>query len=1356
MSWIFAATEATANEPFGLPLIRLSEGMTAAQCRSPSRVPDSVEVADAELPCRQMKIVQQRLNTMVDAQTFPGRPEMFEPVVPDPPEEEGADCDIECLYIKEKIAMIEAEIANEEVVNICLSASALPQQTIEEHNLIDDDAINTFCNALTSDADRRRQALIGPYYATHRAHYANEDGLCDIDCTFEAIEAFGGTLRSAFVRLIALATAATIPLDRDDQNLNQDWWWELPEPYRAQPFLANRSAMIIEDINMWIQKAGLWVFANAGTEDGFNNNGLKDANGNFRPAPGDYDFILLELINFMYALKDRPDLLSDESVRALVFKRWDQDQADVEEFFKANAVAMPAAWADTNVPFAGQNFAREMIAAPDIPAFGGADDDLIDLDTLLLSETENHVLMTLVHYYLMNQWISEDYRDNLEDVTAQDGFDSPTQWYAYEGTSLERTLRDVIARVTHKGFFETNARPYQHYSMHALLVLASFAENPLIRTEAENALHYLTTKFTFQSLDGRRTTPSRRNCEYAHWMPLHGRDGTSFWIGLLSGAMKWNDSPYGMRPSLIDPNACFVDGATDCHWPEFNGKKDRTGNDSLGEAIAANGNELNDDTIDAGFTAKAIWGIFSRYRLPRPVHAFLLKRPTGYYARMMAQFDRKHYFPGTVSDALETGALLQFPVQNFNPEAALEIGGPRYFEGSSAADSTTYDNERVPEFYFGADGIVNVAGGIYNPYMFTLENGYRIPFNPLGPGCNGAEDFKDDALKAQKKKTENYDGLSRPYTILTEVPTVMSPVQGTGNQPIIDYYRPFGIDSKYTLEALNDQLPMMRGDSVDWFKSANSSTYKNFSYGYRVRRTGSLAGWGAYALLGGGFPQDLAKKWLDCSVQVDDFIEGVLPDESLNCPAPVPYMEFAYGTSPPLSNAKSALFRLYDLRAFHQAQGQSGFLLITARVRKYLRDIYPWSQRVARGFWEIVPARAFDADLSAPAILSSLRAGIEALNNPNGFKLGVIGDDKDFSYRLFMSRETLRLDQRYGAVWQRWPPTLDEGRVQGIIGIQEPDGTGVPRSEVFQEFMDEPHMNDLPLIDVKALDSSYAFLKDENNSYIYYACARNGWLYVNNPDDGSWLFLDSRRGAGFEDDEDLPTPYWQFGTFSDDQPWAAQCGGTGSGGWNPSPPDNGVPTDCSGEESCPEPPPGDDPDDGQDSDGGDGSGCVPSFTTCLTPSQCQHGQICALIPGADSQRRCTCPRPRRADLVPLHPFPTELPGGIDGEGLPGFYFCLPQIGGGASDRVQVRVRNIGAALAGPSTVTIGFNDGSVDTSAIGELAPNEEAMRVFNIPQACAMLGSCGFEVTVDSEDEVVEENGANNRVSSHCVEPQG
>jgi hypothetical protein len=168
------------------------------------------------------------------------------------------------------------------------------------------------------------------------------------------------------------------------------------------------------------------------------------------------------------------------------------------------------------------------------------------------------------------------------------------------------------------------------------------------------------------------------------------------------------------------------------------------------------------------------------------------------------------------------------------------------------------------------------------------------------------------------------------------------------------------------------------------------------------------------------------------------------------------------------------------------------------------------------------------------------------------------------------SREIVKLDQEYGAVF-RDLFTSDEGRVQGILEVQDPDGNTYSKADVFIGFMDTNRMDDLPLIDVKAVEPDYLFTKAKGGKFVYYACARDGWLFVNNPEDGSYLFADSRRGRGFENAPVLTTPYFVAGQFADDVPWGALCGYGGGSGWTPAPPDNGNPDQCSDPKLCARP-----------------------------------------------------------------------------------------------------------------------------------------------------------------------------------------
>jgi hypothetical protein len=966
------APDLTSSAAIGRPMIDLG-GLSPADCRRPSRMPAGVDEANALLPCRQLKIVQHHLSSLLREESFRAEPQ---------------------------------EIGQDDLPDL-------------------------------ADGDRRRQLFFGPYWSTYQG--VTEE---------ERERAFDDDLRRAFPRLMAVLVASTHPTDIDDGG--DDWWWELPAIYQQERDLAARARMMRDDVNRWIQQAGIHLYRNVGTSDKIDE-GISE---------GDMDFPLIELVSFLHQFRDRPDLLDDDSVWTLLHKSWPEQSFNW---------LVEAGWMKTNIPVSGQDFDEALW-------FG----DHFATDDYSFAETENHVLMTLAHFYLINQWVTNDYRGNLvgDRAPVPPAGWTAEDWWAVDGDELVQIIRDVAARPVHSGMFEDNARPYQQSSFRALLALASFAEDETIRTEAENALHFLATTFTFQSLDGRRWTPMRRNCEYAGRLEMYVSDGLSAAIGVLSGAYKWNDSPYGLKHTYpFNYDGCLSD--PDCHWRTYSFKSDVERDDTLSDRIPTDSRELEDDVVlDLFPQGHALYAAFSPYRLPRALHGFLIDKHHGFFARMMPKYDRRHY-------GFDTDDLVF----------------PEYFDGDEAFDSGLYNNEKTPAFYFVTNEFANVSGGLYNPFYGYTENSYIIPNNPSGPRCT--ED---------NKWISDYDNLSRPYVVLPQVATATDEITGA-----VLFYQPRGLESDYNIDAAALTLPMMRGDTEQWFKSANIATYKNFSYGYRVRDTGVSL----WARLGGEFPHDIPEEW-----------------------SHEPTAEFAIG---------SARFIIHDLREFMEARGQAGYYLITARVRKYLVEF--WSTRVARGFWEVVPGSMFRS-------LDEVADAVRSLNGPGNFELGYGAFDKDFDYRMVTTRETLRLDQRYGSIFKNLV-TTDEGDVQGLIGVQDADGNGVDLEDVFTEIMKESHTNTLPLIDVKAVKEDFNFDRARSGALVYYACARDGWICVNNREDGSYLWVDSRRGTGFSDN-----PYWEHGTF-DGSPgqWGCSCA-SGGGGWTPGPPDNGIPDDCSDPRGC--------------------------------------------------------------------------------------------------------------------------------------------------------------------------------------------
>lgn len=1266
-------------------LIDLGEDLTTDECRRPSLMPVSVEEADREFPCRQMKITQHWLTPMLDDRAFRATPE---------------------------------ELGSNANTLRCLSMHGLGDPACT--TVLDDAALPADEETL---GDVRRQAYFGRYWSSFgiandelafTCKNKKSDDLTTAEkATREAIEGFEKAIRAALPRLIALLVASEHPVGRYDNPDSDDWWWELPAAYQHIQDPEVRRAAMREDANEWIRRAGIWVLADAGTPQGVDECTIK----------GDYDFLLIQFAHLLYIFKGHEGYLDEDAIELLLRKGFPA---------LVHPLHIAPDWLNSSIPFTGPEFDRELWYSERV---AGGD--------FSLAETENHVLMTFAHYYLINQWIAEEFSAlPPAQELAPEGAD-PDEWFAQADSELGDKLRDILSRTNFNGFFEDNARPYHGYTIRALLALASYARDDGIRTLAANALHFATAKYTFQSLEGRRFTPMRRNCEYVREYSLYNRDGLAETLNTLGGAYKLNDSPYGFSETLRDQNTCFendqngVPGVKkDCYWRFYTWKLD----DSFGKGgelqdthadqipmIRADGtNEIEDDLSGRGLT-HALYAAFSKYRIPRAMHNFMLKQHR-YYARMMPKYQRDHY---------------PVSLKNYS-----EIRRPGYFDGDVPFDNGQ-DVERTPEFYFSADGFLNVSGGIYNTFYDGLLNevsssgensSYLIPRDPFPIGysaCNSKDDththyssddeldtaYTDKDKSKQNIRIEPYDYFSRPYIVLPQVPvaTAANPLDPDENNEPFVYYKPFGTwevpNSNFQREQLSNTLPLMWGATKYPYRSTNVATYKNFSYGYGYTS-------GAGDQVGGAKKKDL------------DFPQHLPPEWNFDVDSDK-RRDLSIGI---------ARFRIYDFRELLEAKGQKGFYLITARVRKKAGTV--WSRKVSRGFWEVVPGNAF-------ASLDKLAERVQSLHSKNDFSSRYTGGNKHYSYRLAMTGELVRLSQFYGAHYVDYRVT-NEGRVQGIIGIgsSQPAAPAYGKGDVFIEFMNNTTMNRLPLIDVKAVGRDYQYQRLENDAFVFYACAQNGWIAVNNPEDGSYFFADSRRGQ-FEEEPVQPTPYYEGGRFEDGTPWPVACGPGSGGSWTPSPPDNGVPEDCSTPEICDRP--DDDPDrPSDDDDDPPGGGCRIPPVACATTSQCiaaAGGGICADF-DANGIGECTC---RTSEISDPDLQPHTVYGSGFTEGLPATGFCGPSpAAGGPSQFIRFRVRNNGLGDSDPTLARISWNHGQATDVAINAIQPGTSTLRSVDIPDGCYQGSSCRYRITVDPSHVLIETNEDNNTAQSLCLNPAG
>lgn len=341
-----------------------------------------------------------------------------------------------------------------------------------------------------------------------------------------------------------------------------------------------------------------------------------------RGVKGDYDFTMLQILELIYHFKDHPELLDNDAVWALL-----HNERYVEGVGRGHRV-------QTRIPDVGNRPHRmtfEVVAE--------------------FPETENHVLMVNAWAYLINQWLERDYRD---DSRVRRYFREKPGVYENEGSSLERMLLNVLARPLYADFFETNARPYSAYSLRVLELLYSYADvstpgGRKIKMAAQNALDYAATRFAFQSFQGKRYGPSRRNYRYRELLGLYAGDYVPHLFGVLTGVHMYDDGPLcrGSACGYANPQA-------------------------------------------RGF---ALESALSAYRVPNSIWDFMLRPDNhrsghGVWVRMQPRFSERHYlqgkwprYPGRLPDLSQAIRALETSI------------------------------EPAPEFYFITRDYMNSAGG---------------------------------------------------------------------------------------------------------------------------------------------------------------------------------------------------------------------------------------------------------------------------------------------------------------------------------------------------------------------------------------------------------------------------------------------------------------------------------------------------------------------------------------------------------------------------------------------------------------------------------------------------------------------
>jgi hypothetical protein len=116
-------------------------------------------------------------------------------------------------------------------------------------------------------------------------------------------------------------------------------------------------------------------------------------------------------------------------------------------------------------------------------------------------ETENHRFMIETSRYLANQVV-------IDSVTPDAGAE-----VAEYQSEIKAWLMGEFRRILSNDFNEFNARPYQRYSIVAILNIYDFADDPQLKLAAQMVLDYAGAKFAVGSYQARRLVPYRRLIE---------------------------------------------------------------------------------------------------------------------------------------------------------------------------------------------------------------------------------------------------------------------------------------------------------------------------------------------------------------------------------------------------------------------------------------------------------------------------------------------------------------------------------------------------------------------------------------------------------------------------------------------------------------------------------------------------------------------------------------------------------------------------------------------------------------------------------------------------------------------------
>ncbi len=132
----------------------------------------------------------------------------------------------------------------------------------------------------------------------------------------------------------------------------------------------------------------------------------------------------------------------------------------------------------------------------------------------IMKDTENHILMTNISQYLKNQWM------------AAHGETHPK--YDNHKNGLERFLLDNLHELLQTGQYEFNSKPYEGYTISALLILHSYAVSYEVKQKVQHVLDAWAWEYMQTSSAFRKSAPFRRRMQRFKSTSLTDNASTSF------------------------------------------------------------------------------------------------------------------------------------------------------------------------------------------------------------------------------------------------------------------------------------------------------------------------------------------------------------------------------------------------------------------------------------------------------------------------------------------------------------------------------------------------------------------------------------------------------------------------------------------------------------------------------------------------------------------------------------------------------------------------------------------------------------------------------------------------------------